>query len=121
MSRHRLYEELGWENLYHRRWFRQLCHFFYLEKSHQPAYLFAEIPTAREVFYSLRNLSEYDLAVCRTARFSNTNFQTVLVEWNALAKEVSESNVCDFKRKLLGKIRPSDKKSVFEICDIRGV
>ena len=26
-SRERLYKELGWENLYHRRWYRRLCHF----------------------------------------------------------------------------------------------
>ena len=27
-SRDRLYQELGWETLYDRRWFRRLCHFF---------------------------------------------------------------------------------------------
>ena len=31
-SRQRIYEELGWETLYHRRWYRQLCHFFSLNK-----------------------------------------------------------------------------------------
>ena len=27
-SRQRLFNELGWENLYDRRWYRRLCHFF---------------------------------------------------------------------------------------------
>ena len=27
-NRQRLYEELGWENLYERRWYRRLCHFY---------------------------------------------------------------------------------------------
>ena len=98
-SRQRLYDELGWEDLYHRRWFRQLCHFFNLRKNHQPAYLFYEIPAAHEVSYSARNVTEYDAAVCRTARFSNTYFQHVLLEWNAFAKDVHESNMLDeFKR-----------------------
>ena len=83
--------------------------------------LFNEIPAAREVSYSLRNINEYDAAVCRTVHFSNTYFQYVLLEWNALAKDVRESNTLgEFKRKLLAKIRP-DKKPVFEICDTRGV
>ena len=25
-SRQKLYDELGWETLYHRRWYRRLCH-----------------------------------------------------------------------------------------------
>ena len=84
-SRQRLYDELGWEDLYHRRWFRRLCHFYNLRKSRQPEYLFDEIPATREISYSLRNVNEYDAAVCRTNRFSNTYFQNVLLEWNALA------------------------------------
>ena len=32
-SRERLYRELGWEDLYHRRWYRRLCHFYNLIKS----------------------------------------------------------------------------------------
>ena len=35
-NRQRLYEELGWKSLYHRRWYRRLCHFFNLVKSQSP-------------------------------------------------------------------------------------
>ena len=42
-NRQRLYDELGWETLYHRRWYRRLCHFFKLIRSHSPEYkLFAD-------------------------------------------------------------------------------
>ena len=120
-SRQRLYDELGWEDLYHRRWFRRLCHFYNLRKNRQPEYLFDEIPATREISYSLRNVNEYDAAVCRTNRFSNTYFQNVLLEWNALAKDIRESNTLgEFKSKLLKKIRPV-KKPLYEICDTRGV
>ena len=92
-----------------------------MRKNHQLAYLVNEIPAAREVSYSFRNVNEYDAAVCGTARFSNTYFQNVLLEWNAFEKDVLESNMLDeFKRKLLVKIRP-DRKPVFEICGTSGV
>ena len=45
----------------------------------------------------------------------------MLLELNALAKDVRESNTFgEFKLKLLATIRP-DKKPLFEICDTRGV
>ena len=69
-SRQRLYEELGWETLYHRRWYRQLCHFFNLRKIQSPGYLFFEIPDERNVTYNLRTMRAYDQGSCRTVRFS---------------------------------------------------
>ena len=32
-SRQWLFEELGWESLYQRRWYRRMCHFFNLKKT----------------------------------------------------------------------------------------
>ena len=55
-SRERLYQELGWEDLYHRRWYRRLCHFYTLVKSRSPKYLFSEIPPERNISYNLRNV-----------------------------------------------------------------
>ena len=56
-----------------------------------------------------------------TVRFSHTYFHNILVEWNALDKDIRKSNTLgEFKGKLLAKIRPS-KKSVFEVHDIRGL
>ena len=52
-SRERLYEELGWETLYNRAWYRRLCHFFSLNKSKSPEYLFIEMPQERQLAYSL--------------------------------------------------------------------
>lgn len=116
-GRQRFLNELGWENFYHRRWFRCLCHFFSLRKSHQPAYLFAEIPAVRQISYSLRNPSQYDPALSRTARFSDTYFQNVIFEWNSLAENIHQSQTLrELKRKLLAKIR-LDKRSTFATSD----
>ena len=40
----RLYEELGWETLHYRRWYRRLCHFYKLGNDQRPYYLYSEIP-----------------------------------------------------------------------------
>ena len=39
-NKYKLYEELGWESLYHRRWYRRLTHFFKLKNSFSPLYLY---------------------------------------------------------------------------------
>lgn len=116
-----LYEELGWEYLYQRRWFRRLSHFYNLKKSHSPAYLFAEIPTERHFMYSLRHPRIYDQGMARTNRFSNSYFQNVLSEWNLLNDDIKNSStICEFKNRLLKIIRPV-KNSVYKVFDILGV
>ena len=77
-SRQRLYNELGWESLYDRRWYRRLCHFFVLKKQRSPQYLVTEIPNERQLTYNLRNPRVYDQNIGRTNRFANTYFQTHL-------------------------------------------
>ena len=47
--RQRLYDELGWETLYSRRWYRRLCHFFNLKNNQSPEYLFNQIPDERRL------------------------------------------------------------------------
>ena len=120
-NRQRLYEELGWESLYHRRWYRRLCHFFNLVKSQSPSYLFDEIPPERQLNYGLRHPRDYEVQVARTNRFSNTYFHNTLFEWNLLGDEIKNSlSLSQFKSKLLKIIRP-EGISVYNISDIEGV
>ena len=79
-SRRRLYDELGWEDLYSRRRYRRLCHFYNLRLTRSPDYLFAEIPCERQISYNLRNSRAYDQNVGRTALFANTCFRDTLFE-----------------------------------------
>ena len=106
-TRQRLYEEIGWESLYHRRWYRRMCHFFKLVKSRSPGYLFDEISLERQVSYNLRNARDYEVHAPRTYRFSNTYFYNTLFEWNLLQEEIKNSvSLFQFKSKLLKLIRP---------------
>ena len=120
-SRQRLYQELGWETLYHRRWYRRLTHFFSLKKSESPEYLFNEIPKERQLRYDLRNPNIYEQPVARTTRFANTYFQNTLFEWSLLDSEIQNSaSISQFKAKLLSIIRPV-KNPIYRISDILGV
>ena len=89
-SRERLYRELGWDDLYHKRWYRRLCHFYNFRS---PNYLFVEIPPERNVSYNLRNIRSYDQNVGRTARYSNTYFQNTPFEWNLLDDDTKKPDV----------------------------
>ena len=120
-NRKSLYRELGWENLYHRRWYRRLCHFFNLIKFRSPNYLFVEIPPERDVSYNLRNMRSFNQNVGRTVRYSNTYFQNAPFEWKLHDDDTKNStSISEFKRKLLAMIRPR-KNSVYSIIDVFGV
>ena len=120
-SRQRLYNELGWESLYDRRWYRRLCHFFTLKKQHSPQYLVTEIPNEHQLTYNLRNPNIYDQNIGQTNRFANTHFQNTFMEWNKLDNEVRHSvSIAQLKNKLLSAIRPVGH-SMYNIHDIIGV
>ena len=65
------YEELRWEYLYHRRWYRRLIHFYKLKQSGLPLYLYDMIPPEREFNYGLRRANTFDSPIERTSRYSN--------------------------------------------------
>ena len=120
-NRSRLLEELGWETLFDRRWYRRLCHFFVLLKSKTPHYLYQKIPEQRTVDYNLRKTRYYEPNLSKTIRFYNSYFSNILDEWNKLDKAVQGSpSISVFKRNLLQIIRPI-KNPVYNICDIQGV
>ena len=59
-NKYKLYEELGWESLHHRRWYRRLTHFFKLKNSFSPLYLYNLIPPERDMHYNLRAPRDYN-------------------------------------------------------------
>ena len=120
-NRQRLFNELGWETLYDRRWYRRLCHLFSLINSKSPEYLYSELPQARQMQYSLRNLSCFEQPVSRTARFASTYFHDALFEWSLLDDETRNSkSLFQFMHKLLEIVRPLGN-STYKSCDISGV
>ena len=74
----KIYEELGWEILYYRRWYRRLCHFYKLQSDQRPLYLYNEIPQERTFGYNLRRPNVFESSAKSTDRFSHTYSKIVL-------------------------------------------
>ena len=70
ISRQRLYDQLGWKDLHHRRWLRLLCHFLTCVKIVNRRICLMKFLLLLKFRISLRNVNEYDAAVCRTAHIS---------------------------------------------------
>ena len=120
-NKSKLYEELGWEYLYHRRWYRRLTHFYKVRNTRSPLYLYNLIPPERHVNYNLRSSHVFESSIERTTRFSNTYFQNCVHEWNLLDISIrSCQTISEFKRKLIQWVRPP-KRSVFNIHDLKGI
>ena len=103
----RLHEELGWESLYYRRWYRRLCHFFKLTLNQSPAYLYQLVPPLRSVKYNLRGANVYESNVERTNRFASTYFQNCIKEWNQSDVSIrSSQTMSELKRKPIQLVRP---------------
>ena len=103
----RLYEELGWESLYYRRWYRRLRHFFKLTMNRSPTYLYQLVPPLRSVKYNLRGANVYESNAERTYRFAGTYFQNYIKEWNQLDVYIrSSQTISELKRKPIQLVRP---------------
>ena len=51
-SREKLYQELGFESLQQRRWYRKLCCLFKIINNQSPRYLFQRVPSRNTKYFS---------------------------------------------------------------------
>ena len=82
-SREKLYNELGFESLHARRWYRKLCYFYKLYVFKQPEYLFNLIPV-RTSNYRTRNADDVPYFNIRHNFFKHSFPPSVVIEWNKL-------------------------------------
>ena len=106
-SREKLYQELGFESLQQRRWYRKLCLFFRIIKNQSPKCLFELIPTARQA-YMTRNKNSIPLFNVKHDYFKNYFFPSTIIEWNNLDSNIRHSkSLAISKKRILAFIRPS--------------
>ena len=109
-SREKLYQELGFESLQLRRWYRKLCCFYKIYNKQAPGYLTELIPTRNEA-YQTRHLANIPSLSFKHNFFKNTFFLSTILEWSKLDLSLQNSasyNV--FKNSILKSIRPSPNK-----------
>ena len=68
-SREKLYQELGFEHLHDRRWFRRLYLFYKIKNYLTVPYLKNLLAETKSSFYSLRTNRVYNVPSARTERF----------------------------------------------------
>ena len=90
-SREKLYQELGFESLQQRRWYRNLCCFYKIFKNGSPRSLFNIIPT-RNPFYITRNHTNIPLFKTNHIFLKNSFFPSTIIEWNNKTPSWSQSS-----------------------------
>ena len=105
-STEKLYNELGLENLEKRRWYRKLCCFYKVYKSHSPKYLFNIIPVTVSIYNtrSTNNISQFKV---KHIFFRNSFCPSAVMEWTKLDLNIRNSESLNiFKKSFLKFIRP---------------
>ena len=114
-SREKLYNELGFESLQARRWYRKLCYFYKFYVFKQPEYLFNLI-LERTSNYRTRNADVVPYLNIRHSFFKNSFFPSAVIEWNKLDSKLRKiKSFTDFKKNILSFIRP--KANSFFNCN----
>ena len=110
-----LYEELGWESLTDRWWYRRLLQFYKIINDLAPSYLKDIIPPLRRSLYIFNEFR------CHSFTFMYSFFPDSIKSWNNIGSEfTSLSPISKFREALLSVIRPA-KKSVFAIHNPAGI
>ena len=105
-STEKLYNELGLETLEKRRWYRKLCCFYKVYKSHSPKYLFNIIPVTVSIYNtrSTNNISQFKV---KHNFFRNSFYPSAVIEWKKLDLNIRNSESLNiFKKSFLKFIRP---------------
>ena len=114
-SREKLYEELGWESMSDRRWFRRLTIFYKINNGLAPSYLYDHIPKRNEISLTLHNRHD-NTPLIKTERYENSVFPFTIKSWKDLdGKAKSKPSVQSFKTYLNHFIRPFGHSSFSEL------
>ena len=118
-SREKLYQELGFETLKSRRWYKRLCCMFKIMNEKAPKYLTNLIPKCHQPIRTRTNhIPKFHW---RTDCFKNSFFPSTLSDWFNIDITIRNSVSIDvFKNRLLSFIRPI-ANSIYDIHDPIGL
>ena len=115
-SKDKLFQELGFEHLSSRRWWRKLCIFYKIVVNKSLKYLYNYVSTVNQS-YQTRSGDRFLHMCCRTEYFANSFFPYTIKEWTNLSPEIRKSVPYEvFKNSLLKFIKLSPS-SLFNVSD----
>ena len=111
----KLYEELEWESLCHRRYYRRMTLFYKIVNGCTPEYSRAPINLARVKPHSFRNSNVLEPINSRTNQFASSFYPFCVREWNnfELSLRVLPS-ISQFKTAIIRIIRPSKDRYIVD-------
>ena len=114
----KVYEELGWETLDMRRYFRRLLMFYKIVNRLTPVYLRSPVP--RRGRYDFRTDVIPNIPF-RSTRYRNSFYPDCIRAWNNIGPDFRKAkSLAIFKNNLLKLIRPR-KRDIFNIHDRDGI
>ena len=120
-NRNKLYEELGWESLSDRRWFRRLFQFYKIHNNMTPEYLKDNLPQIRRPLYGGNNRNIYHNIFCNTTRYMNSFFPDSVISWNNIGNDFHSCNsIGNLKKCIINLFRPVPK-SIYSVHDPKGL
>ena len=120
-KRTKLYEELGWESLSDRRWYRRILQIHKIKNNMTPSYLRDKLSPNRRLLYRCKTSNTFHEIRCNTSRYKNSSFPDAIISWNNIITNFQ--NVPSFtslKAHILSLIR-SKAKSTFGVHDPLGL
>ena len=116
----KLHEELAWESLTDRRWYRRILHFYKTFKDLTPSYLKDIIPPLRRSLYDHQR-EVFHKFRCHSFSLIHSFIPDSIKSWNNIVSEFTWlSPVSKFNEALFSFFRPA-KNSVFGIQNPTGV
>ena len=113
-NRDKVYDELGWEPLHLRRYFRRLTQFYKIVNGLTPPYLAEPVPPPRSHLYGTSVTNDLHPMKCRTQRFKNSFYPNAVECWNNIGPEIRKlATLSSFKSMIMGIIKPK-KKEIFK-------
>ena len=118
----KLYEEIGWESLSNRRWFRRLVQLFKIQNDPStPEYLKNHIPPLPDNPRVTRSACAIPPINAKRDYFRNSFYPNAIDSWNKLDPTLKEANSLSiFKSNTLKRFR-LPKKSIYDIHDPKGI
>ena len=103
----KIYDELGWESLTDRRWFKRLFHFYKIQNNLTLPYLKDPIPPVRSHLFGSRSVNVINEIRCKSKSYSNSFYPDSSRRWNKIGPELSWVflRLLDLKESLIFTIR----------------
>ena len=98
-NRDKVYDELGWEPLNLRRYFRRLTVFYKIMNGLTPQYLFEPVTSPRRHLYGTSNTNDLLPMKCRTQRFKSSFFPDAIDCWNKIGPEIRKTETLSLFKK----------------------